>query len=84
MDKIRYRGVIRYLQKKGLPTKEIHTDMVSTLGDDAPPALLNVKYAAEFKRGTQSLENDPRSGRPSTATTQENIANGNKWQTINH
>ena len=31
------------------------------------------KWAAEFKRGRKSLEDDPRSGRPSTATTQENI-----------
>ena len=73
MDKIWHRGVTRYLPKKGLTTKEIHADMVSTLGDDAP-ALSTVKeWAAEFKTGKESLEDDPRSGRPSTATTQENI-----------
>ena len=44
--------------------------MVSTVGDGAP-ALSTVKWAAEFKR--ESLEDDPGSGRPSTATTQENI-----------
>ena len=32
MDKIWHRGVIRYLQKKELTPKEIHADMVSTLG----------------------------------------------------
>ena len=73
MDKIWYRGVIRYLQKKGITTKEIHTDMFSTLGDDAPALSTVKKWAAEFKRGRESLEDDPRSGRPSTATTQENI-----------
>ena len=73
MDKIWHRGVIRYLQKKGLTIKEIHADMVSTLEDDAP-ALSTVKeWAAEFKTGKESLEDDLRSGRPSTATTQENI-----------
>ena len=47
--------------------------MVATLGDDAP-ALLNVqKWTAEFKRGRESLEDDPTSGRPASATNQENI-----------
>ena len=73
MDKIWHRGVIRYLQKKGLTTKEIHTDMVSTLGDDAPDLSTVKKWAAEFKRGRKSLPDDPRSGRFSPATTQKNI-----------
>ena len=50
MDKIWHRGVIRYLQKKGLTTKEIHIDMVSTLGDDAP-ALSTVKKWEQISRG---------------------------------
>lgn len=61
MDKIWHRGVIRYLQKKELTPKEIHADMVSTLGDDAP-ALSTVKWAAEFKRGMESLKDDLRLG----------------------
>ena len=56
MNKIWHRGVIRYLQKKELTTKEIHTDMVSTLGDDAPALSTVKKWAAEFKRGRESLE----------------------------
>ena len=72
MDKIWHRGVIRYLQKKGLTTKEIHTDMVSTLGDDALALSTVKKWAAKFKRGRESLEDDLRSGHPSIATIQEN------------
>ena len=40
--------------------------MVSTMGDDAPALSPVKKWAAEFKR--KSLEDDPRSGCPSTAT----------------
>ena len=73
MDKIWHRGVIKYLQKKGLTPKDIHADMVATLGDDAPALSTTQKWAAEFKRGRQSLEDDPRSGCPATATSEENI-----------
>ena len=45
----------------------------ATLGDDAPALSTVHKWAAEYKRGRDSLEDDPRSGRPATATTQENI-----------
>ena len=40
MDKIWNRGVTKYLQTKGLAPKDIHADMVATLGDDVP-ALSN-------------------------------------------
>ena len=73
MDKIWHRGVIRYLLKKGLTSKEIYTDMVSTLGNDAPALSTVKKWAVEFKRGRENLEDDPRSRRPSTSTIQENI-----------
>ena len=43
------------------------------IGDDAPALSTVQKWAAEFKRGRQNLEGDPRSGRPAMATTQENI-----------
>ena len=47
--------------------------MISTLRDDAPALPTVKKWAAEFKRIKENLECDPRSGRPSTVTTQENI-----------
>ena len=51
IDKIWHRGIVKYLQKKGLTPREIHADMVNTLGDDAPGLLTMQKWAAEFKRG---------------------------------
>ena len=46
--------------------------MVDTL-DDAPGLLTMQKRVAEFKRGQKSLEDDPRSGRPATAITPQDI-----------
>ena len=73
MDKIWLDGIIRYWPKKGLAPKEIHADMVATLGYDASALSTVKKWAAEFKRGRESPKDDPRSGHPSTATTQKNI-----------
>ena len=45
--------------------------MVATLLKDAP-SYANVKsWVAEFKRDRESLEDDPRTGRPVTMTTPE-------------
>ena len=42
---------------------------------DSAPSFTAVKFwAAEFKRGRKSLGDDERSGRPKTATTDENVA----------
>lgn len=73
MDKVEYRAVIKYLTLKGLTPTQIHADMVETLVDNAPSFATVKRWAAEFKRGRESIEDDPRSGRPSTATTTENI-----------
>ena len=47
--------------------------MVATVGYDASALSTVKKWAAKFKRGKKSLEDDPRLGRPFTATTQENM-----------
>ena len=60
MENVGLRAVIRYLGLKNLSPKEIHEDMTATLGEDAPSYSMVKKWAAEFKRGRQSLEDDPR------------------------
>ena len=55
MENIRYRAVIHYLGLMGLTPKEIHEDMVITLGEEK-------KCAAEFKRDKKTLKDNPRLG----------------------
>ena len=73
MDNIGLRAVIRYLGLKNLSPKDIHEDMVATLGEHAPSYSMVKKWAAEFKRGRESLEDDPRPGRSVTVSTRETI-----------
>ena len=74
MDNISHSVVIRYLGLKGLTPIEIHEDMVVTLGEDVPSYSMVKKWDAEFERGRESLEDDPRRRRPLTMPTQETIA----------
>ncbi|XP_067122537.1 histone-lysine N-methyltransferase SETMAR-like [Centruroides vittatus] len=73
MEKTETRAVIKYLTKKGLTPSQIKADMDEVLGESAPSYTTVKKWTALFKSGRESVEDDPRSGRPSTAVTEENI-----------
>ena len=45
---------------KGLTPKQVHQDMKATLGEDVTSYSMIKKWAGEFKRGRESLEDDPR------------------------
>lgn len=72
-SKIELRSVIKFLTLEGNGPKDIHLRMANVYGDEAPSYATVKRWAAEFKRGRNSVLDDPRSGRPSTAVNQENI-----------
>jgi len=71
IDKIEYCAVIRFFVKEGLTPNEIHSKFIKVYGDSSPSFSTIKKWAAEFKRGRTSLEDDPHEGRPKSATTPE-------------
>ena len=68
MDSIAERAVIQYLNQNGIAPKDIHTDMVVTLENDAPSYATVKRGVTEFKRG-QSLKDDAHPGRPVTVAS---------------
>jgi len=72
VDKIEYCAVIKFFVK-GLTPNEIHLKFIKVYGDSSPSFSTIKKCAAELKCGCTSLEDDPREGRPKSATTPEII-----------
>ena len=73
VDKIEHHTVIKFFVKEGLTPNEIHSKFIKFYGDSSPSFLRIKKWAAEFKHGRTSLEDDPHEGRRKSATTPEII-----------
>ena len=56
-----------------MPLTQIHEDFMETLGKESPSHRTVKKWAAEFRRGRESIEDDGRSRRPKDATADENV-----------
>jgi transposase len=56
MEKVEIRAVIKYLCKKGMSSKEILENFMDTLRRESPSYSTVKKWAAEFKRGRESIE----------------------------
>ena len=70
---IEFRAVIKFLTKEGTKAKEIHRHMADVYGDSSPKYSTVAKWSAELKRGRDSLEDDPRSGRHADVISQKMI-----------
>ena len=73
MEKLEIRTAILYFCEKGMPPKKIHEDFMETLGKESSFYSTLKKWAAEFKTGRESVEDDGRSGRPKDTTADENV-----------
>ena len=57
--KIEYRVVIKFLTKEGVSQQNIHERLVNVYQDLSPSYRTVKKWAAEFKRDRDSIEDDP-------------------------
>src|SRR5208283_5286915 len=73
MSNIECRAVIKFFTRKGLNATEISKELDNVYGDSAPSYRTVAKWVAEFKDPERGFEDAPRSGRPSTMITDENI-----------
>lgn len=74
MEKLEYRAVIKFLFLEGVAPKQIHERLLKVYKDSSPSIRTVERWVAAFKSGHTSLEDDPREGRPKSASTPENIA----------
>lgn len=72
--KIEYRAVIKFFSKSGKSAKEIYDVMQPVFGDSCPTYNTIATWRRPFRSGRESLEDDPRSGRPETALSEEVVS----------
>ncbi|CAF4483037.1 unnamed protein product, partial [Didymodactylos carnosus] len=73
MDKQCIRYYIKARSLLGLNATQIHDELITAYGQDYVSYPTVALWLHAFSSGRESLEDDPRSGRPITAVTQENI-----------
>jgi transposase len=71
-SKQKQRAVTEFLTKEGCRLSDIHRRLQIVYGDDTIDRSNVHRWMQKFKDGETSSEDKPRSGRPSTATTDTN------------
>jgi transposase len=70
-DKNEIRAVIKFFHLEGKTAKEIKSRLDVVLWNSSPSFSIVSFRVSEFKRGRTHTNDEPRSGRPKTATTPE-------------
>ena len=73
MEKNQIRAYILLRCKLGIEPKVIHQELIFVMGDSAPSIRTIYRWIERFSTGSESLEDEHRSGRPITAFTSQNI-----------
>ena len=58
----------------GFPPTEIHADLKKVYGNSALKYATVCRWVHRFNDGPESIENDPRVGRPVSVLTEKNVA----------
>ena len=69
---LRQRAVIEFLVKEEIPAAEIHQRLQRANGSVCMGASSVRRWVKHFKDGNTSIQDEPRSGRPRTASTERN------------
>ena len=68
----RQSAVIEFLVKEEIPAAEIHQRLQRAYGSVCMGASSVRRWVKHFKGGNRSIQDQPRSGRPRTASTERN------------
>lgn len=78
------RGVIKFLFLQGKSAKDIHGDMLQTLGDQCPSYSTVKNWVAKFKTGHFSTNDEEHPGRPRVVVVPEIVDAVHKLIPENH
>lgn len=68
-----FRAMIFYDYKSGLDHTQCHQRLTAAFPDSGPSLATVTGWYREFKRGRDNLQDESRTGRPSTANTETNV-----------
>ena len=72
-SKTEVRGVIRFLNAKGIKPSDIYRELITVYGIDVMGKTQVYDWCRKFSEGRSSLDDDPRPGRKQTSSCDKNV-----------